>query len=214
MGKKRKRESTPEQLAWLGGVRKRMKAVRERLGLSHRQAAEMTGVHFSNISRAESGGAEPTIAFLVELAEGYGIDPGELLVDPPADGTHPAAFRIPCPGAAGAGPAVDAEPDPDGWLDMAWAHKDGVLAVRIRGDSMVGQHIVDGDWVIVRPDPDPPSGVTVLAYGRDQGHVIKKLLKRGGEYRLLSADGSKGYLLADNTTSIVGVFLGLVRRGK
>ena len=196
-----------------GGVRKRIKAVRERLGLSHRKAAERPAF-ISPRSADRVGRVEPTIG---NSSSTWRKDTGSTRPNcslTRQSTAYPRSLRIPCPGAAGAGPAVDAEPDPDGWLDMAWAHKDGVLAVRIRGDSMVGQHIVDGDWVIVRPDPDPPSGVTVLAYGRDQGHVIKKLLKRGGEYRLLSTDGSKGYLLADNTTSIVGVFLGLVRRGK
>jgi transcriptional regulator with XRE-family HTH domain len=63
----------------VSGLGERLKATREKSGLSQGQAEERSGVSRVNISRFESEIKVPTIATLYKLAEAYGVNVCELL---------------------------------------------------------------------------------------------------------------------------------------
>lgn len=66
---------------WLDGVRSRMRAARESLGLSFRAAGERTGLPFASIQRTESGRVHPSLELLYSLAVGYGVPIGQILCE-------------------------------------------------------------------------------------------------------------------------------------
>ena len=66
---------------WLAGVRGRMRATREGLGLTFRGAEERTGVPFASIQRTEAGRVAPSLELLYSLAVGYGVPVGDLLCE-------------------------------------------------------------------------------------------------------------------------------------
>jgi transcriptional regulator with XRE-family HTH domain len=74
-----------------------MRAAREGLGLSFRQAEERTGVPFASIQRVEAGRVDPSLELLYRLAVGYGVPVCELLCgeEPPAPGPKKKPGRPP-----------------------------------------------------------------------------------------------------------------------
>jgi transcriptional regulator with XRE-family HTH domain len=77
-------KASAEFEAWLVGLRSRLRTARESRGLTVRAAADLAGVPFASISRAEMGRNVPTLGFLHDVAAGYGVPLCELLCVPPA----------------------------------------------------------------------------------------------------------------------------------
>jgi repressor LexA len=63
-------------------------------------------------------------------------------------------------------------------VDKRMAEGDGVFAVRVSGDSMIGAGINDGDIAIVKQNPSPQNGEIVVALIADEV-TLKRFLKRG-----------------------------------
>jgi repressor LexA len=57
-------------------------------------------------------------------------------------------------GAIQAGVVVEHPTDVVERIDLGSRYKPTDYALRVYGDSMINAHICDGDWVVVRPDPD------------------------------------------------------------
>src|SRR5690242_16702106 len=60
------------------------------------------------------------------------------------------------------------------------------FALRVRGDSMVGEGILDGDLVVVESRRDAQNGATVVALVRGEA-TVKKLHRERNRVRLLPA---------------------------
>jgi repressor LexA len=87
------------------------------------------------------------------------------------------------------------------------------FALRVRGDSMVGEGIWDGDTVIVESRPDAADGETIVALVRGEEVTLKKLERRGDRVRLLPANPALRPLeLPAREVTIQGVVRGLLRR--
>ncbi len=78
----------------------RLRAVRERAGLTQEQAAERIGLHAKHLQRLERGGANVTFATLVACAHAYGTAVASLLSPEEADEPF---TRLLAPGAASGG---------------------------------------------------------------------------------------------------------------
>jgi len=61
-----------------------------------------------------------------------------------------------------------------------------LFALKVRGDSMVGAGILDGDLVIVRPQPIAEPGEIVVALLGGEEATVKRFRPRGTEVRLES----------------------------
>lgn len=85
--------------------------------------------------------------------------------------------------------------------------------LRVRGDSMIEDGILDGDLVGVLRSAEAKDGQIVVA--RLDGEVtIKRLETRAGEYRLLPRNPAYAPIIVspDREFAIEGVYCGLVRR--
>lgn len=70
--------------------------------------------------------------------------------------------------------------------------REGDFLLRVRGDSMIGAGIFEGDIVAIRPSQEePPSGEIVLALVPGEGTATLKRWQRAGEDVLLVAENSK-----------------------
>ena len=67
---------------------------------------------------------------------------------------------------------------------MAWDGDPGCFALRVRGESMVGAGILDGDKVVVRPQQYADDGQIVVARIGDEA-TVKRLSRKNGEVWLL-----------------------------
>ncbi len=79
-------------------------------------------------------------------------------------------------------------------LPAEWA-RPGTFALRVRGHSMAGAGIAEGDYVIVRPQPTADSGDLVIAGLTDsddpEGYItLKQLFWEGDHIRLQPANAS------------------------
>jgi repressor LexA len=121
--------------------------------------------------------------------------------------------RLPVLGRTAAGRPLDPQAEPGEWLHIHSLFP-GAVAVRVEGDSMVGAQVADGDWVIVRPAEAADDGVIVLAWLRDEGLTLKKLVRRDGRVTLAAVGKRMKPLPFDegHGDRIVGEYLGVIRR--
>lgn len=90
--------------------------------------------------------------------------------------------QIPVVGVVTAGLPILAVENQEG--SMPWDGDPKCFALRVRGESMVGAGILDGDKVIVRPQQTAEDGQIVVARIGDEA-TVKRLSRRNGEIWLL-----------------------------
>ena len=128
-----------------------------------------------------------------------------LLQDPGAKGRKRAIVttvrpgQIPVVGVVTAGLPILAVENQEG--TMAWDGDPGCFALRVRGESMIGAGILDGDKVVVRPQRSADDGQIVVARIGDEA-TVKRLHRRNGQVWLLPEnpafepiDGSEAELI-------------------
>ena len=126
-------------------------------------------------------------------------------LDIPVFGTIPAGF------------AIDSVEDPIGCVSvdartLGVKSDAGLFALRVRGDSMIGRHIVDGDCVILDRNRSPRSGDVVAAL-IDQESTLKTLALEHGRHVLRAENPRYPTLIPATDLAIQGVMVGLVRSG-
>ena len=111
-----------------------------------------------------------------------------LLQSPGAKGRKRAlvssvrAGQIPIVGVVTAGIPILAVENQEGVMN--WDGEPGCVALRVRGESMIGAGILDGDKVVVRPQSTANDGQIVVARIGDEA-TVKRLWRRNGEVWLL-----------------------------
>ena len=90
--------------------------------------------------------------------------------------------QIPVVGVVTAGLPILAVENQEG--TMSWEGEPGCFALRVRGESMMGAGILDGDKVVVRPQPTADDGQIVVARIGDEA-TVKRLSRRNGQIWLL-----------------------------
>ena len=92
------------------------------------------------------------------------------------------ADRIPVVGVVTAGVPILAVENIEGYLP--WDGEAGCFALRVRGDSMIGAGILDGDRVVVRSQPTADNGEIVVALLGDSA-TVKRFRKVGATVWLM-----------------------------
>lgn len=88
---------------------------------------------------------------------------------------------------------------------------DGAFLLRVRGDSMVGAHIVEGDLVVIKPQQTAENGDLVAAMLGDEA-TVKRLRVNGGEMTLVPAnDAYEPIPLQGTDVRLIGKVIGLLR---
>lgn len=175
-----------------GTIADRFAIVRSRSGLSRKDFAASLGIHPVVAGDIELGKREPSRDVLVRLVQAWGVDISWLLTGIPArpeDSSGAGAVRtIPTvdpvrsagegmveirlvhqAAAAGRGVEIDDYPEistlalPGSFI--APKRPDRVLALKVRGDSMIGIGIDDGDLVFFATDECAGDGIHVVSIG-------------------------------------------------
>jgi repressor LexA len=87
--------------------------------------------------------------------------------------------------------------------------EEGWFGLRVRGDSMIGAGILDGDMVIVKPQQDAPDGTIVVALVGDEA-TVKRLDRQGGHVRLISENPDYAPIEPEQV-DMLGAVRGVVR---
>lgn len=116
-------------------------------------------------------------------------------------------------GIVAAGPALEAVPQNE-QVDLGelFAGKDH-FALRIKGDSMIEDHIDDGDIVIIRRQETAENGERVVAM--IDGHAtLKRFYRRKNQIVLEPANSTMEPIVVDagQNINIVGSLVGVVRK--
>ena len=90
--------------------------------------------------------------------------------------------QIPVIGVVTAGLPILAFENQEG--TMPWEGDPRCFALRVRGESMIGAGILDGDRVVVRPQAYAEDGQIVVARIEDEA-TVKRLSRKNGEIWLL-----------------------------
>ncbi len=86
-------------------------------------------------------------------------------------------------------------------------------ALRVRGNSLIGEQIRDGDIVIVEDRTTAETGETVIALLPGEKVTLKKFLREGSVIRLQPANPTIEPLFVDEAdVRIQGVVIGIMRR--
>ncbi len=119
---------------------------------------------------------------------------------------------IPIVGRVAAGTPITAIENVDGEfvLPIEFARKPGTFILRVQGDSMVDAAILDGDLIVVTPQPDAENGEIVVAMLEGEA-TVKRFFRESRRVRLQPENRTMQPIYADDVT-ILGRVDAVVRR--
>lgn len=125
---------------------------------------------------------------------------------------------IPLLGSIPAGVPQDREQDAEGCVSVdvesiGYKPTRNAFALRVTGDSMIGRHILDGDFVVMEHGPEPRNGQIVAAL-IDGASTLKTFVVKGGRPYLKAENPKYPNLVPAQELMIQGVFKALIRRAK
>src|SRR5436190_14481962 len=122
--------------------------------------------------------------------------------------------RLPLLGTIAAGSPIEAiETREEIDLETLFASKSGVYVLKIRGDSMIEDHLCDGDYVIIERRDHAKNGEQVVALLDTGEATLKRFYKEGaGRIRLQPANSSmEPRIIEADRCRIQGVVIGVLR---
>ena len=85
--------------------------------------------------------------------------------------------------------------------------------VKVEGNSMIGDHILDGDYVMVKPQQDADNGDIVIALLNQEEVTVKKLYKKNNQI-ILQPSNPLYKPIVTKDVIILGKVIGILRRFK
>lgn len=129
---------------------------------------------------------------------------------------YPRAVELPMLGQVAAGAPIEALSTPESCaVPEEFIGRDGRhYVLRVRGNSMIDEHIRDGDYVVICERQHAENGEMVIALVERSGATVKRLYReRDGRVRLQPSNESMApiYVQPDEL-SVQGVVVGVLRR--
>jgi repressor LexA len=168
------------------------------------------------LHRAPNKARSLTLDSSVKLAPAGGSGRSKISPKPDNGDDFPAANSgggmYPMAGYIAAGVPLEAIEIPD-MLDVSgmFETSEGTFALCVRGDSMVGEHICDGDFVLVRKANQAQNGQIVVAILEDGQATLKKIYRDVTGFRLEGANPSFKTIYTEKV-NIQGVVIGVLRQ--
>ena len=97
-------------------------------------------------------------------------------------------------------------------LEDLFCSKQGVYALRVRGESMIDDHLCDGDIVVIERRDSAKNGEQVVALLDSGEATLKRWFKEGGKVRLQPANATmEPRIVEADRIRIQGVVIGVLR---
>lgn len=121
--------------------------------------------------------------------------------------------KLPLLGCIAAGSPIEAiENREELDLEAMFAAKQGVYVLRVRGESMIEDHLCDGDFVVIERRENARNGEQVVALLDTGEATLKRYYREGGKIRLQPANSSMEPRIVDaDRVRIQGVVIGVLR---
>ena len=128
--------------------------------------------------------------------------------------TQPDAFSIPLLGRIAAGAPVEAIAGEDTLSFSDFAGDPGTFALKVRGESMIEDHICDGDYVLIEKATDAHNGEIVVALVDGVETTLKRFYLEGDDkVRLQPANASMEPIMVSRAAvQIQGKLLAVMRK--
>lgn len=124
---------------------------------------------------------------------------------------------LPLLGTIPAGPLSEALADPEDVVEdhALLSYREGDFLLRVRGDSMIGDGILNGDKVLLRPGVAAHSGeIAAVMVGDAHEATLKRIFFEPGNQNVILRASNPAYAeiqVPVEEATIAGVFRGLVR---
>ena len=130
-----------------------------------------------------------------------------------ARGAEPVTASIPVIGEIAAGGPIEAYQDASETVTVPDIINttNGTYVLRVRGDSMVDAHIMDGDLVVIREQQTAHDGDIVVAQVEENAVTLKRFFKERDRVRLQPANEAYEPQFYDDVR-IQGKLIGVIRR--
>ncbi len=128
---------------------------------------------------------------------------------------HRAPVRdVPLVGRIAAGSPLLAEEDIEQVypLPTELVGSDPVFMLSVRGDSMIDAGIYDGDYVVVRRQPEAPNGRIIAALINGEEATVKRLQRLEGRVVLKSENPAYAPMVFTEGVEILGIVVAVLRR--
>lgn len=134
----------------------------------------------------------------------------QLLDDPTSAPAAPQGVKL--MGRIAAGSPIEAIEQIDEELGFAeWEGADDKFALQVTGESMIEEHIADGDYVIIHRQEHARDGQIVAVRDSDGEATLKRIYKEKNRIRLEPANKTMKPIFRDKV-DIIGVLVGVVRK--
>jgi repressor LexA len=126
---------------------------------------------------------------------------------------RPPSAELPLVGSVAAGPPIEAVAHEDrlNFSDLFCGPDH--FALKVRGQSMIEDHIDDGDFVVIRKQATAENGDRVVAM-IDNEVTLKRYHRDKGQVRLEPANGKMQPIVVDpnSESCILGILVGVLRK--
>lgn len=127
---------------------------------------------------------------------------------------RPPSYGLPLLGLVAAGSPVEAVAQEEEHLDFGELFSGpNHFALKVRGTSMIEDHINDGDYVVIRKQETAENGERVVAM-IDNEVTLKKFYRDKSSIRLEPANGTMAPIIVKETDDpkVIGVLVGVLRK--
>ncbi len=124
------------------------------------------------------------------------------------------SVAVPLVGRVKAGPLTLATEDIEGYyrLDKSWVRGNGWFLLRVDGDSMIGDHILDGDLALIKPQNNADHGDIVVAMIEDEVTLKRFYREAWGHIRLAASNPDfPSYVVLPEDVTIIGKLIKTIR---
>jgi repressor LexA len=121
--------------------------------------------------------------------------------------------KLPLLGAIAAGSPIEAVENREELdLEQLFHSRNGVYVLRVRGDSMIEDHLCDGDFVVIERRENARNGEQVVALLDSGEATLKRFYREGSKIRLQPANSQMEPRIVDaGRCRIQGVVIGVLR---
>jgi repressor LexA len=134
----------------------------------------------------------------------------QLLDDPTSAPAVPTGIKL--IGRIAAGSPIEAIEQTDEELGFGdWEGAEDKFALQVTGESMIEEHIADGDYVIIKKQEQAKDGQIVAVRDEDGEATLKRFFKEKNRFRLEPANKTMKPIYRDKV-NIIGVLVGVVRK--
>jgi repressor LexA len=121
--------------------------------------------------------------------------------------------KLPLLGTIAAGSPIEAVENREELdLEALFHAKSGVYVLRVRGDSMIEDHLCDGDYVVIERRENARNGEQVVALLDTGEATLKRFYREGPRIRLQPANNTMEPRIVDaDRCKVQGVVIGVLR---